>query len=74
MTAAPPDDPVVCVLVTPDDWAPMWQQIAAAAPEDTHCELVLIDGAPAYPVQGLRASVAVHASGSATPMPCRVLQ
>lgn len=60
-----PPDPVVCVLATPDDWGPLWLFVH---PDDSKpIGLVLIDGAPAYPVHGLLASVRVHASGATSP-------
>lgn len=62
--AAPPD-PVVCILVVPAQWGPIW---AFVHPDpDKVVELLLIDGAPAYPVHGLLASVRVHASGATSP-------
>ncbi len=58
--------PVVCVLMTQDDWAPMWAAIKSDHPEATF-ELLLIDGAPAYPVHGLRQTVMVMADGTTRP-------
>lgn len=63
--AAAPPDPVVCILATPDDWGPLW--IFVHPDENKPVGLVLIDGAPAYPVHGLLASVRVHASGATSP-------